>query len=111
MISHESSELNEFICARVLYSYFIKVVFLHNKPSIYSMEPVLRFDFFGNEYLYIWSECVELMTRARWLPFLGKFSGFNIKSTTAFSSTFDGNISLIGDVELKITEEFVSQAT
>ena len=74
------------------------------------MAPVLRFELMGDKYLYADPECHELVVRVGWLGFLHKFSGFNLAVFRAFAASFDGIKAQIGDVELRLTEEFVSQA-
>ena len=51
------------------------------------------------------------MPRVGWLRFLQKLYGFNLAISRAFAASFDGIKAQIGDVELKLTEEFVSRAT
>ena len=55
-------------------------------------------------------KCREVVIRIGWLGILQKFSGFNLAISRAFVASFDGIKAQIGDVELRLTEEFVSQA-
>ena len=50
------------------------------------------------------------MVRVGWLGFLRKFSEFNLEISRAFAASFDGIKAHIGDVELRLTSEFVSRA-
>ena len=74
------------------------------------MAPVSRFELIGDEYLDAALECRELMVMVGWLGLLHKFSGFNLAISRAFAASFDGIKAQIGDVELRLIEEFVSQA-
>ena len=74
------------------------------------MAPISIFELMGDEYLDATPECRELVVRVGWLGFLQKFSGFNLEISRAFTASFDGIKSQVGDFKLKLTEEFVSQA-
>ena len=43
--------------------------------------------------------------------FIKKFQGFNLQVAQEFALTFDDYREKIGDVQLEVTEEFLSQAT
>ena len=47
----------------------------------------------------------------RWLDFICKFHGCSIKATKSFTQSFNGTKVLVGDIELSITKEIISQAT
>ena len=74
------------------------------------MAPVSRFELIGDEYLHVAPECREVIIRARWLGFLQKFSGFNVAVSKSFAKFFDGVNAHVGNVELRLTKEFISQA-
>ena len=72
------------------------------------MAPVSRFELIGDEYLHAAPECREVIIRAGWLGFLQKFSGFNVVVSKSFAESFDGVNGHVGNVELRMTEEFIS---
>ena len=49
------------------------------------------------------------MLRFGWLEFLRKFSSFNMAISKAFAKSFDGVNAYVKDIELRLTEEFISQ--
>ena len=75
---------------------------------IITMAPVSRFELIRDEYLDATPECHEVILRVGWLGFLHKFSGFNLATFRAFVASFDGVKAQVGDIELRLTEEFVS---
>ena len=87
--------------------YFLKTL---EACVIATMPPVLRFEIIGDEYLDASPECREVILRVGWLGFLQKFSGFNVATSMVFATSFDGIKAQVGDIELSLTEEFVSQA-
>ena len=74
------------------------------------MAPESRFELICDKYLDAAPECREVILRVGWLGFLHKFSGFNIATSMAFSSSFDGVKEQVGDIELRLREEFIFQA-
>jgi len=74
------------------------------------MALVSRFKLIGDEYLYAAPECREIVSRYGWLEFLRKFSGFNMAVSKAFTESFDRVRAQVGDVEIKLSEKFISQA-
>ena len=75
-----------------------------------AMSPVSRFELIGDEHLYATLECREIVSRYGWLDFLQKFSGFNMVVSKAFAESFDGVRAQLADVEIKLSEKFISQA-
>ena len=59
----------------------------------------------GNEQ----SKGYQILHRASSIPFLHKFSGYNMEVTKQFVETFNGNKAQIGNLTLFIIEEFISQ--
>ena len=51
------------------------------------------------------------LERNGWHIFIEKFQGFNLQVAQEFDLTFDGCRENIGDVQLELIEEFLSQAT
>jgi hypothetical protein len=43
--------------------------------------------------------------------FIKKFQGYNLRVAKEFTLTFDGCRAKVGDIQLEITEEFLSEAT
>ena len=76
---------------------------------ISTIDPVLRFELIGDEYLDASPECHEVVVRVGWLGFLQKFSWLNLAISRTFAASFDGIKAQVGDIELRVTEEFVSQ--
>ena len=72
------------------------------------MAHVSRFELIGDEYLDTIPECCKVVLRVGWLGFLQNFSGFNLEISRAFAVSFDGIKAQVGDVELRLTEEYVS---
>ena len=77
---------------------------------IAAMAPVSRFELIGDEYLHVAPKCREVILRVGWLGFLQRFSGFSIAASKAFGALFHGVNAQVGDIELRLTEEFISQA-
>jgi hypothetical protein len=46
-----------------------------------------------------------------WDMFIKKFKGYNLQVAKEFSLTFDGYKEKVGDVQLEVTEVFLSEAT
>jgi hypothetical protein len=46
-----------------------------------------------------------------WLPFIRKFDGYNLPVARQFALSFDGCRAKVGDVQLEVTEQFLSLAT
>ena len=59
----------------------------------------------GNEQ----SKGYKVLHQASWLPFLHKFSSYNLEVTRQFASTFDGSRAQVGNLILSILEEYISQ--
>lgn len=53
----------------------------------------------------------KILQKASWIPFLHKFSGYNMEVTRKFVESFDGKKTQIGNLILSITEDFISQVT
>ena len=74
------------------------------------MAPVSRFELIGDEYLYDAPECREVVSRFGWLEFVRKFFGFNMVVSKAFAESFDGVHAHVANVELRLSEKFISRA-
>ena len=77
------------------------------KPSFSLMASVVRFEVGVVEYLDAYSECVESVVKAGWMPFLQMFFGFNIAVNKEFSLVFGGNISRISDVRVCLSSNTI----
>ena len=75
-----------------------------------AMALISRFELIVDEYLHEALECREVMSRFGWLEFLRKIFGFNMVVSKTFAESFDGVNAHVGDVELRLTKEFISQA-
>ena len=76
-----------------------------------NMAPVIRIEPNGIQNLLSYDDAREDLERNGWHVFIRKFQGFNIRVAQEFSLSFDGCREKVGDVELEVTEEFLSQAT
>ena len=77
---------------------------------IATMASVSRFELIGDEYLDVVPEFCEVILKVGWLGILQKFSGFNVATSRAFAASFDGVNAQVGDIELRLTQAFFSQA-
>jgi hypothetical protein len=95
----------------VLFSQTLPVccVCLITLPS--SMAPVMRIEPNGIQTLLLYDDARGDLERSGWLVFIRKFQGFNLQVAQEFTFSFDGCREKVGDVQLEVTEEFLSQAT
>jgi hypothetical protein len=56
-------------------------------------------------------DAIEDLKAHGWDVFLKKFEGYNLSVAQAFAQTFDGFRAKVGDVQLEITEDFISRVT
>jgi hypothetical protein len=75
------------------------------------MAPVMRIEPNGIQTLLSYDDAREDLERNGWLIFIRKFQGFNLQVAQEFTLSFDGCREKVGDVQLEVTEEFLSQAT
>jgi hypothetical protein len=76
-----------------------------------SMAPIMRIEPNGIQTLLSYDDAREDLERSGWLVFIRKFQGFNLQVAQEFAFSFDGCREKVGDVQLEVTEEFLSQAT
>jgi hypothetical protein len=88
---------------------YLYVVCLITLPS--SMAPVVRIEPNGIQTLLSYDDAREDLERNGWHVFIRKFQGFNLQVAQEFALSFDGCRVKVGDVQLEVTEEFLSQAT
>jgi hypothetical protein len=74
------------------------------------MAPVVRLEPNGSQALLSHDDAVEDLKSQGWDAFLKRFEGHNLQVARAFAQTFDGCRAKIGDTQLEVTEEFVSEA-
>jgi hypothetical protein len=75
------------------------------------MAPVVRFEPNGSQTLLLYDDASEDLKSQGWDMFIEKFQGYNLRVAKEFSLTFDGCRAKVGDIQLEITEEFLSEAT
>jgi hypothetical protein len=75
------------------------------------MAPVIRFEPNGSQTLLLYDDASEDLKSQGWDMFIKKFQGYNLRVAKEFSLTFDGCRAKVGDIQLEITEEFLSEAT
>jgi hypothetical protein len=75
------------------------------------MAPVVRVEPNGSQTLLLYDDASEDLKSQGWVEFLKKFQGYNLQAAQEFALTFDGCRAKVGDVQLEITEEFLSEAT
>jgi hypothetical protein len=75
------------------------------------MAPVVRVEPNGSQTLLLCDDASEDLKSQGWVVFLKKFQGYNLQAAQEFTLTFDGCRAKVGDIQLEITEEFLSEAT
>jgi hypothetical protein len=75
------------------------------------MAPVVRIEPNCIQTLLSYDNARDDLERNDWHLFIEKFKGFNLRVAQEFALTFDGCRENIGDVQLEVTEDFLSQAT
>jgi hypothetical protein len=75
------------------------------------MAPVVRAEPNGNQALLTFDGAYADLEEFGWLSFIRKFDGFNISVARQFALSFDGCRAKIGDLQLEVTEHFLSLAT
>ena len=75
------------------------------------MAPVVRAEPNGCQALLMFDGAYSNLEEFGWLPFIRKFDGFNFTVARQFALSFDGCRAKVGDVQLEITEQFLSSTT
>ena len=75
------------------------------------MAPVVRVEPNGCQALLTFSDACSDLEQYGWLTFIKNFDGFELTVARKFVLSFDGYRAKVGDVQLEITEEFLSLAT
>jgi hypothetical protein len=74
------------------------------------MAPVVRFEPNSSQTLLLYDDVSEDLKSQGWEMFIKKFQGYNLQVAQEFSLTFDGCRVKVGDIQLEVTEEFLSEA-
>jgi hypothetical protein len=74
------------------------------------MAPVVRIETNGSQALLLFDNARKDLQDNGCLMFIQRFEGFNLFVAQQFSLTFDGCRSKVGDIQLEISEEFISCA-
>ena len=74
------------------------------------MAPMVRIEPNGIQTLLSFDDARDNLERNDWHLFIEKFKGFNLRVAQEFALTFDGCRENIGDVQLEVTEDFLSRA-
>jgi hypothetical protein len=80
-------------------------------PCIEAMAPVVRTKPNGFQALLMFDGAYGDLENLGWLPFIRKFDGHNSTVARQFALSFEGCRAKVGDVQLEITEQFLSSAT
>jgi hypothetical protein len=75
------------------------------------MAPVVRAEPNGCQALLMFDGAYSDLENLGWLAFIRKFDGYNLTMAQQFALSFDGCRAKVGDVQLEITEQFLSLAT
>jgi hypothetical protein len=75
------------------------------------MALVVRIELNGSQELLSHDDAVEDLKGQGWDIFIKKFKGYNLHMSKEFNQMFDGYIAKVGDIQLEVTEEFLSEAT
>jgi hypothetical protein len=78
---------------------------------LFSMAPVVRIESNGSQALLLFDNAQKDLEDNGWITFVQRFEGFNIFVAHQFALTFDGCRAKVGDIQLEISEEFISSAT
>jgi hypothetical protein len=94
-------------------------VFFLSKPTsdfhvdslLLAIAPVVRIEPNGIQTLLSFDNAIDNLERNSWCLFIENFEGFNMRVAQEFALNFDGCRAKIGDVQLEVNEDFISQAT
>jgi hypothetical protein len=73
------------------------------------MAPMDRIEMNGFQDLLSHDDTIDDLKAHGWDVFLKKFEGYNLQVVKHFSQTFDGFKANIGDIQLELTEDFMSK--
>jgi hypothetical protein len=75
------------------------------------MAPVVRIEPNGSQALLLFNNAKKYLEDSGWLMFVQRFEGFHLFVAQQFTLTFDGCRANVGDIQLELSEEFISSAT
>jgi hypothetical protein len=75
------------------------------------MASVVRIEPNGIQALLLFDNARKDLQDNGWFTFVQRFEGFNLFVAQQFALTFDAFRAKIGDIQLEISEEFISSAT
>jgi hypothetical protein len=75
------------------------------------MAPMVRIEPNRCQALLSHDDTIDDLKAHGWDVFLKKFEGYNLQVAKYFAQTFDGFRAKVGDVQLELTEDFMSRAT
>lgn len=78
-----------------------KMKYDHHEPtSLEELEKTLKYN-----------ACKHILVKEGWHEFMAKFHGFEDEVTLRFAQGFDGKVTRIGDLTMKVNEKTIAQAT
>ena len=75
------------------------------------MAPMVRVELSGSHDFLSHDEAIDDLVPFGWVKFIQSFEGFNLEVSQAFAKTFDGAKSKVGDLQLQVNEESITEAT
>jgi hypothetical protein len=75
------------------------------------MAPIVRVEPNGPQTLLLYDDVNEDLKSQGWVDFLKKFQGYKLQVAQKFTLSSDGCRAKVGDVQIEIIEEFLSEAT
>jgi hypothetical protein len=75
------------------------------------MAPVVRIELNGSQALLLFDNAQKDLEDSGWLTFVHRFEGFNLFVAQQFALTFEGCRAKVGDIQLEISEVFISSTT
>jgi hypothetical protein len=75
------------------------------------MAPMVRIEPNGCQDFLSHDDAIDDLKAHGWDVFLKKFEGYNLQVAKSFAQTFDGFKAKIGDIQLELTEDFMSKVT
>jgi hypothetical protein len=76
-----------------------------------SMALVVRIEPNGSQDLLLFDNACKDLENSGWLVFIQRFEDFSLSVAQQFTLTFDGCRDKVGDIQLELSEEFISSAT
>jgi hypothetical protein len=74
------------------------------------MAPVVRIEPNGSQAFLSHDDAVKDLKGQGWDIFIKKFKGYNLHVAKEFTQMFDGYRVKVGDIQLDMTEEFLSES-